>query len=75
MISAFGSGTSREAIQVCAMNSDPASSRAAIIERPMARVESRFSSERVEIPSKPRKLSTATETAPNTRLQENVWEL
>ncbi len=57
------------------MNSVPASSSAATMERPMALVESRFSSERVEMPSKPRKLSTAMETAPKARLQEKWCEL
>jgi hypothetical protein len=46
------------------MNSVPASTSAAIIALPIDRADSRFSSARVEIPSKPRTLRTAIETNP-----------
>jgi hypothetical protein len=67
-----GSGTSSAATQVWTMNSVPARASAAIIALPIERAESRFSSASVEMPSKPRKLSTAMETAPNTSCSENV---
>jgi hypothetical protein len=70
-----GFGTSRAAIQVCTMNSVPARTSAAIIDLPIDRADSRFSSARVEMPSKPRKLSTAIDTAPKTRPKENVSAL
>jgi hypothetical protein len=54
------------------MNSVPASASAAIIALPIERADSRFSSARVEMPSKPRKLSTAIDTAPKTTPTENV---
>ena len=57
------------------MNSVPARTSAAIMALPIDRAESRFSSARVEMPSKPRKLSTAIDTAPNTRPKENVAAL
>ena len=54
------------------MKRTPARASAAIIALPIERALSRFSSARVEMPSKPRKLSTAIETAPNTSFSENV---
>ena len=54
------------------MNSTPASASAATIDLPIDRADSRFSSASVEMPSKPRKLSTAIETAPKTSSRENV---
>jgi hypothetical protein len=39
---------------------------------PIDRAASRFSSASVEMPSKPRKLRTAMETAPKTSSRENV---
>ena len=74
-IRASGSGTSRDATQVWTMNSVPASSSAATIARPIWRAASRFSSASIEMPSKPRKDSTAMETAPKTSDQENVSAL
>ena len=57
------------------MNSEPASSRAKTIARPIERAESWFSSASIEMPSKPRKDSTAIETAPKTTPHEKVWLL
>ena len=57
------------------MNRAPASSSAATMERPIARADSLFSSASIEMPSKPRKLSTAMETAPKISDHENVSAL
>ena len=45
------------------------------MERPIARASSLFSSASIEMPSKPRKDSTAIDTAPKTSGHENVSEL
>ena len=65
-------GASSAATQVWTTNSSPATASAAIMDRPMVRADSRFSSARVEMPSKPRKLSTAIDTAPKTTPTEKV---
>lgn len=49
------------------MNKAPATTNAAIVALPMVRADSRFSSANVEIPSNPRKLNTAIDTAPKSR--------
>ena len=57
------------------MNRTPARSSAATMARPIWLADSLFSSASIEMPSKPRKDSTAIDTAPNTRDQEKVSAL
>ena len=55
------------------MNNAPTSAKDSTVARPTAFWFPRLSSESVEIPSKPRKDSTAMDVAPATVERENTW--